>query len=116
VRIKRRVAAARACAWALHAALVARRRVAGGGLPPFDLPAAPPVPLSAGRGVRIALRPRVFTCLVRSSVLQAWYAAHGIRRDLVIGVTSPRDFTAHAWLDGEPGAGEGYAELMRRPA
>lgn len=116
MRIRRRAAALRALAWALHAAVVARRRVAAGGLPPFELPAPPRVPLAAGGGVRIALRPALFTCLVRATVLQAWYSAHGIRRDLVIGVTSPRDFTAHAWLDGDPHAGDGYAELMRRPA
>jgi len=116
VRLRRRAAALRALGWALHAAVVARRRVAAGELPPFDLPAPPPVPLSAGGGVRIALRPGRFTCLVRATVLQAWYAGHGIHRDLIIGVTSPRDFTAHAWLDGDPHAGEGYAELMRRSA
>jgi hypothetical protein len=47
-------------------------------------------------------------------VLQAWHAAQGRPRDLVIGVTAPSaGFQAHAWLDGEnPGA---FEELLRRP-
>jgi hypothetical protein len=95
----------------------ARRRVAAGGLPPFELPKAPAVPLSAGYGVELALRPPVFTCLVRASVRQAWFAAHGVARDLVIGVTTPDDFKAHAWLEGDdPRASTGYSELYRRPA
>jgi len=51
---------------------------------------------------------------VRASVLQAWDAAHGHPRDLIIGVTAPAaGFRAHAWLDGEP-AGEEFEELLRR--
>ena len=112
-----RVAAARAAVWAFRAALVVRRRVAEGGLPPFGLPPVPPVPASAAGGVLLALRPRLFTCLVRASVRQAWLKAHGVRRDLIIGVTSPRDFSAHAWLDGDPpAAAAGYTELTRLPA
>ena len=96
---------------------MARRRVADGDLPPFDLPPVPRVPASSAGGVLLALRPRLFTCLVRASVRQAWLSAHGVRRDLIIGVTSPRDFSAHAWLDGDPPvAGARYTELTRLPA
>jgi hypothetical protein len=86
------------------------------------------------------------SCLVRSIVVQAWDAAHGHRRDLIIGVTGRTEFRAHAWLDGDRvpspleadldleavgvgGAGEsnapaaigasdhpGFHELLRRPA
>jgi hypothetical protein len=42
--------------------------------------------------------------LVNSIVLQAWEAAHGCDRDLVIGITGPTGFRAHAWLDGDPHA------------
>lgn len=42
------------------------------------------------------------SCLVNSIVLQTWEAAHGCRRDLVIGITGPDGFSAHAWLDGDP--------------
>jgi hypothetical protein len=41
------------------------------------------------------------TCLVNSIVLQAWEAAHGRRRDLVVGITGPDRFRAHAWLEGD---------------
>lgn len=61
---------------------------------------------------------RPSTCLTRALVLQRWHAWHGRRHDVVIGVAAPGpDFHAHAWLDGDgTGAGEGYAELLRRPA
>jgi hypothetical protein len=71
------------------------------------------------------------TCLVNAIVLQAWEAAHGQRRDLVIGTTGPDGFHAHAWLDGDPivpasdpgldtslpaGGVRTFSELVRRPA
>ena len=42
------------------------------------------------------------SCLVNAIVVQAWDSAHGRRRDLVIGITGPDGFRAHAWLDGDP--------------
>jgi hypothetical protein len=73
---------------------------------------------------------------VNAIVLQAWEAAHGQRRDLVIGTTGPDGFHAHAWLDGDPvvpasepgfdtsvlaesrveGGVRSFSELLRRPA
>ena len=65
--------------------------------------------------MRAVLRRTEDTCLVRSIVLQRWYAAHGEPRDLIIGVTSPDDeFEAHAWLEDEP-VDERFRELLRRP-
>jgi Transglutaminase-like superfamily len=66
--------------------------------------------------VKAALRRRGHPCIERSLVLQAWHAAHGERRDVIVGVTAPgNEFRAHAWLDGdEPCAGERFAELTRR--
>jgi hypothetical protein len=66
--------------------------------------------------VRGALRRRGEGCLVTSIVVQSWEAAHGRRRDLVIGVTSPSEFGAHAWLDGDaaPAANEPFQEILRR--
>jgi hypothetical protein len=52
--------------------------------------------------VRGALRRQRESCLVNAIVRQAWEAAHGQRRDLVIGTTAPDDFRAHAWLEGDP--------------
>jgi hypothetical protein len=68
--------------------------------------------------VRAVLRRRGESCLVRSIVLQAWYAAHGEPRDLIVGVTEPGGgFAAHAWLEGEaPHGSEPFDELLRRPA
>jgi Transglutaminase-like superfamily len=42
------------------------------------------------------------SCLVNAIVVQAWDSAHGRSRDLVVGVTGPDGFRAHAWLDGDP--------------
>jgi hypothetical protein len=115
--VPRRIAALRVALWALRAALVARRRLGGGAMPPFDLPPVPRVAPTAGRGVSFALRPRLFSCLVRAVVRQSWLAQHGVPRDLVIGVTAPGDFQAHAWLEGDDTTEHrGYAELIRVPA
>jgi Transglutaminase-like superfamily len=108
-----------AAAWALRAATSARRQLSAGRMPPLDLPRVPPrVPDSAIWGVHAALRPRLFTCLVRASVRQAWHSAHGWQRDLIIGVKAPGpDFEAHAWLEGDdPGTAGAYHELTRRAA
>ena len=69
-------------------------------------------------GVAAVLRRRPSTCLEQATVLQAWHAAHGRARDLIIGVTAPKEgFRAHAWLDGDPQChDEGFRELLRRPA
>ena len=34
----------------------------------------------------------------------------------MIGVTAPDDFSAHAWLDGDPAEAGEFAELLRLPA
>jgi hypothetical protein len=52
--------------------------------------------------VRGGLRRFGESCLVNAIVLQAWEAAHGRRRDLVVGITRPDGFRAHAWLQGDP--------------
>lgn len=126
----------RAAWWAIGTARRTRRMLSAGGLDAaLAPPPPPPLPAEAERGVRGALRRLGETCLVNAIVLQAWEAAHGRRRDLVIGTTGPQDFSAHAWLQGDslpiPGSGvrdEGHAsspterpgsrfeELLRRPA
>lgn len=58
--------------------------------------------MEAERGVRGALRRLHESCLVNAIVLQAWEAGHGRRRDLVVGITGPDGFSAHAWLEGDP--------------
>jgi hypothetical protein len=54
------------------------------------------------------------TCLQRSLVLQRWMASQGDSRAVIVGVVGPRNFKAHAWLDGEtPPPAAGFAELTR---
>jgi Transglutaminase-like superfamily len=102
----------------LRAASRARRRLRRERLDSVmrALPEVPNVPVSAERGMRAVLARRQDTCLVRAIVRQAWYAAHGEPREMVIGVTAPApDFQAHAWLEGDPPPREeGFEELMRR--
>lgn len=112
------LATLRAALWTVRAAGSARRQLAAGKVVPDHLPEVPPVPASAERGVRAVLRRRRDTCLVRAVVRQAWYAANGSERELVIGVTRPgAGFRAHAWLEGDPPChDEGFHDLLRRPA
>lgn len=93
----------RAAWWALRTARRTRRVLAARGLDAALGPPPPPsLPAAAERGARAALRRWHETCLVNAIVLQAWEAAHGRRRDLVVGVTGPDRFHAHAWLQGDP--------------
>jgi hypothetical protein len=112
------VSTVRALWWAQRAAHRARRDLAGDGLDDLVVTSPPCLPASDRRWVVALLRLSRRTCLVRSVVLQAWDASHGRRRDLVIGVTSPREgFKAHAWLEGDPKSTfRGFTELTRRPA
>lgn len=74
----------------------------------------PLAPFAATRLVCAVLRVRRATCLERSLILQAWLAAHGMRRDVVIGVRRDGDVKAHAWLDGVEDS-RGFEELHRVP-
>jgi hypothetical protein len=113
VRIPR-PATIRASAWALLALARLRRGLRLHGM--AARAAAPPGWATSGttRAVERVLRATHATCLERSLVLQAWFAAHGIARDVVIGVTAPSSgFAAHAWLEGEPTQGGEWHELHR---
>ena len=106
----------RAAWWADRAAALARRRLISDGLGcvgPLLVP--PSLPPEAGRVVEAVLRRRGRTCLERALVLQAWHAADGESRDVVIGVArSEPSFRAHAWLDGDPSVRESDFEVLRR--
>jgi hypothetical protein len=94
--------ALRSAWWATGALTHARRALARGELDGIVLAPPPRLPSAAERGVQAVLRRRSATCLERSLVLQRWHAAHGQRRDVVIGVNGAlAGFRAHAWLDGE---------------
>ena len=93
----------RAAWWAVRTARRTRRVLAARGLDAaLGPPPPPPLPMEAERAVRGALRRWHESCLVNAIVLQAWEAAHGRRRDLVVGITGPDRFSAHAWLQGDP--------------
>ncbi|HEX9889452.1 MAG TPA: lasso peptide biosynthesis B2 protein [Nitriliruptorales bacterium] len=108
----------RAAGWALRAVVVARRAYRRSGVAHVRLPEVRAVDHRAQRGVLAVLSRTRQRCLVRATVRQAWLAAHGEPRDLIIGVTRPgAGFRAHAWLEGDdPGHHEGYTELTRRQA
>lgn len=112
------IASLRSAWWAQRAARRVRRDLAADGLDQLSVLPPPPLPNGCRRRVVAVLGIRRDTCLVRSAVLQAWDAAHGRPRDLVIGVTAPGPgFRAHAWLDGDPPAAtDGLDEFTRRPA
>jgi hypothetical protein len=91
----------RAAWWAVRTARRTRRLLTARGLDAALAPPPPPsLPAAAERGVHGGLRRWGETCLVNAVVLQAWEAAHGRPRDLVIGTTGPEGFRAHAWLEG----------------
>ena len=89
-----------------------------GGLENVALDPPPALPDEAIRGVGAVLRRRDDSCLVRALVRQRWHAAHGARRDVVIGIARPNGkFLAHAWLEGDsPCHDEHFVELSQRPA
>ena len=108
----------RAALWTFRAVGITRRQLDKRGLDALELPTVPRLPPEAGRAVGAVLRRRQATCLVSATVRQAWHAAQGHSRDLMIGVTTPGSgFHAHAWLEGDPPCHEdAFHELIRRPA
>lgn len=111
------MASLRAGWWTVRAMRRARDNLGRPGFGADHIPPPPQVGAEAGHAVRSLLRRRPQTCLVQALVLQRWHAAHGDRRDLVIGVTAPsRGFRAHAWIEGDPACHNvGFVELLRRP-
>ena len=104
----------RAAVWAGISLQRARRGLRTRPLPEVRLKGPPPLPSAAVRGVTAVLKRRGASCLERSLVLQRWHSAHGEPHDIVIGVTGPIDFLAHAWLDGElDPAALPYTEVTR---
>lgn len=108
------LATARSGAWTVYALARVRRRLRRDGI--AARAAAVPGWASVGsvRGVTGVLGSLRATCLERSLVLQAWHAARGVDRDVIIGVTAPAGgFAAHAWLEGEPEGDDGFQEIHR---
>jgi hypothetical protein len=105
----------RAAWWALRSTRATRQQLSAGESRPAVAP-PPGLPLSAGLGVEAVLGRMSATCLEGALVRQRWLAAHGDRRDVVIGLPV-RDFgptPAHAWVDGlDLEAGAEHLELYR---
>ena len=108
----------RAAAWTVRALTSARRQLRRRDIRDLRVPPPPPVGPAAARGVGAILRRNPGTCLTRASVRQAWHAAQGHPRDIVIGVKrEDGDFRAHAWLDGDPeDTSDEFQELTRQAA
>ncbi|HYZ82469.1 MAG TPA: lasso peptide biosynthesis B2 protein [Solirubrobacteraceae bacterium] len=117
MRARASLADLRAAAWAHRALGCARRQLSAGRVAGIILPPPPELRQSAWRGAAALLRRRRHTCLEAALVRQRWLSAHGVERQIVIGVASPRDeFVAHAWVEGEDVAGpERFLELTRIP-
>lgn len=108
----------RVALWTVRAGRRARRGLSPGGKSLAVLPRPPALSDGLRSRVVATLSRTGVTCLERAAVLQAWDAAHGRRRDVVVGVTKPSSgFRAHAWLDGEDTSHDSdFTELLRLPA
>lgn len=106
-RVRQLGAAAR---WTAGALRHVRRALPETGLSTLA-PAPPNIRHDAILGVRVMLRVRRATCLERALILQRWFAAHGVRRVLLVGVRTEHGFSAHAWLEGE--RAPGFLEITR---
>lgn len=107
----------RAFAWAARAGHTAHRALRRDGLNVTDEVPHQAAAAASARWPELALRLTRRSCLERALVMQRWYAAAGADRDVIIGVTTPSEFQAHAWLEGEEPGGEiTFRELLRRPA
>jgi len=103
--------------WAALAAVAVRRELRTKGMSARG-PRPPRLGRRAGLGVTGALNRLSPTCLERALVLQAWLAAQGTLRDVVIGLPPDgmRSQPAHAWVDGtDSRSAATYLELHRLP-
>ena len=111
------LATLRAAVWTVRACRRVHSALRAGSLAARRVPPVPAVPAHAQRGVEHVLWLRAERCLVTASVRQAWLAARGEPRDVVIGVAlAPSgELRAHAWLSDEDLEGAGYEEIARVP-
>jgi hypothetical protein len=103
--------------WAMFAVCLARRRLRLHGTRAY-VPFPSRLPAASARGVNGVLHRLSPTCLERALVAQAWRAAHGDLRDIVIGVPPDglKRAPAHAWLDGVDTASPlVHVEIHRMP-
>lgn len=103
--------------WAAVTARLVRTRLAKVGVR-ASVPRPPRLGPKAGLGVTAALGRLKPTCLERALVLQAWMAAQGTARDVVIGIprNGMKSGPAHAWVDGTDASSPAmFLELHRIP-
>jgi hypothetical protein len=94
---------------------VTTRQLRVGGIELIQVPRPADVSADAESGVAAVLLRARASCLAQAFVRQAWFAARGSARAVVIGVSRVDGFAAHAWLDGDPvGESDRYLELVRR--
>lgn len=80
---------------------------------------APPPTVARGslRGAQAFLELRRATCLERSLIIQAWFAANGAALDVIIGVRRTHvqgGAQAHAWVDRyDADCSKDFAEIRR---
>ena len=99
--------------WAVRALHGLRRELRDGGLADVRVCEAPER-ACAQRVLDAVLGFARATCLERSLIRQAWLRAQGRQVDVIIGVTAPNDFGAHAWVDGEePASAVEFSEIRR---
>lgn len=82
----------------------------------LDLPGPPTGGAGGVHVVERVLARRRASCLESALVAQRWLAAHGIDRDVLVGVSAPgAGFRAHAWLhDPDGDAHPELTEIHRR--
>ncbi|MEO6712651.1 MAG: lasso peptide biosynthesis B2 protein [Mycobacteriales bacterium] len=101
----------RSAAWVIAARMVIARTGFAGAVRRYDLqaadaaaPAAHPLSPAAARAAIVAqrvvrLRLLGATCLPRSIAIARVVASYGTPTDIVLGVTKPQHFEAHAWVE-----------------
>ena len=107
---------ARAGLWAWRALRSARAQLRAGAVRNVRVPDAPRLNPRAGRAVKLVLSREEPSCLERALVLQRWFVAQGMPRDVVVGTSGAvsTEFKAHAWLDGDAVPEEPrYIEMIR---
>jgi Transglutaminase-like superfamily len=104
--------------WTFKSTKDVRRQLAAG-VARASVVSPPALPWRAGLGVDTVIARMGATCLEGAMVRQRWLAAHGVLRDVVIGLpaTGFGSTPAHAWVDGfDPVGSDLHAELYRIPA
>ncbi len=100
--------------WTFDALVSVRRQLAETGMEQVD-PFRSPGRAITERSVEIILQRNSASCLERSLVRQRYYLAKGQNRDVIVGVSPPKDgFRAHAWVSGDAEEGNELYQTIHR--